>query len=74
MEVMLRSTDRIVKVNGVPGRVWEGETDSGTPVVCVIVRIAVPVSHDHTQFNAELRECQPPSAQAIQAFPLSMVI
>ncbi|MCR4332216.1 MAG: hypothetical protein NUV34_05860 [Sulfuricaulis sp.] len=74
MEVMLRSTDRIVKVNDVPARVWEGETESGIPVICLITRVAVPEGQDQTQFKIELKEHVAPSAQAVQAFPLRFVI
>ena len=74
MEIIIRSTERIVKVNDFPSRVWEGETDTGIPVICLIPRIAVPEGQDQTQFRAELKEHQPPSEQAIQAFPLKFVL
>lgn len=74
MKVTLESTTRIVTVNGVPGRVWEGETDSGVRCYAVVTRIAVHKDDDARQFEAELQECKPPSQRAIDAIPLRLVL
>lgn len=74
MKVTLHSTSRIVNVNGVDGRVWEGTTDSGIDVVAVITRIAAPTSADLAQFEAELQEMAPPSDRATTVFRLRMVL
>ena len=42
-------------MNGVPARVWEGQTVTGIPVTCLITRIAVAGDADVAQFEAELR-------------------
>jgi hypothetical protein len=80
LKITIESTDQIVRVtrDGCPvdceitGRVWEGTTDSGIPVFCVITRIAAPVEADQTKFQKELRECKPPGS--VNVFPLRMVI
>ena len=41
MKITIENTDKIVTLNGVPARIWEGETDSGIRVHCFIPRIAV---------------------------------
>lgn len=82
MEIMLKSTNRIVEIEPqsaanarpIKARIWEGETDSGIPVICVITRIAVPEGHDQTQFRADLEENEPPTAAAVKAFPLRMLV
>jgi hypothetical protein len=80
LKITLESTDRLVRITGrdcptdceVPGRVWEGTTESGIPVVCVITRIATD-SPDQTQFQKELQECEAPTKRA-DVFPLRMII
>ena len=41
MKITIESTDKIVYLNGIPARIWEGETASGICVHCFITRIAV---------------------------------
>lgn len=73
MKITIESTTKIVKLNGVDARVWEGSTESGIPVHCYIVRVAVDKEFDTTQFERELQEHAAPSP-AIQAIPLRMVL
>ncbi len=56
MEIIMNSTEKIVALNGVPARVWEGETSSGVPVHCFVTRIAVSKDDDCSQFEKELQE------------------
>ena len=77
MKLILKNTDQVVTVNGVPGRIWEGETESGVPVHCVITRVAVKhgrPKEDYDQFERELHEVTPVSKSALEAFPLRMVL
>jgi hypothetical protein len=73
MKVTLENTTKLVAVNGVPARVWEGETESGIPVHCYITRIAVREDQDTTAFDAELKECRAPSAE-VEALPLRLIL
>jgi hypothetical protein len=70
----MHSTTKIVDVNGVPARIWEGVTESGIDVHCFVTRIAVAAKEDTSQFEAELQECQPPSLAVERAYPLSLVL
>lgn len=75
MKITVESTEKLVTLNGVPARVWEGQTESGTPVHCFITRI-VPVTHDQQQlaeFERELKEQRKPSVVA-EAIPLRMIL
>lgn len=77
MTITITSTTKIVEVNGVPARVWEGHTtDSGIEVHCFITRIAVSNEEEPDileQFKKELQETKAPTA-AIQSYPLKMII
>lgn len=75
MKITIENTDKIVELNGVPARIWEGATDSGVPVTCFITRI-VPRTHDdavNAQFADELREEKTPTLYA-QGIPLRLLI
>ncbi len=73
MTIILISTSKIVELNGVPARVWEGTTASGIPVHAFITRVAVDREADNSQFEAELKETRAPSAD-VAAYPLRMVL
>lgn len=84
MKVTVRSTERIVLVTPEGGtgrieaRVWEGETETGIPVVLLVPRVAVPLELDghpvdQSTFLEELKEHSPPTELG-SAFPLRMVI
>lgn len=73
MKVTLHSTTKVVHLNGVPARIWEGETESGIPVHAYVTRIAVHEDQDLTEFQRELQEHEPPSAD-IAAIPVRLII
>lgn len=60
MKITIESTSQIIKVSGLPARVWEGQTESGIPIFCVIASVGVHRDQDSTQFKAELKECKEP--------------
>jgi hypothetical protein len=74
MKIIIESTTKIVEINGVPARVWEGKTDSGIEVHCFITRIAVDKKADASQFEKELSECRPPINHDINAYPYWLLI
>jgi hypothetical protein len=73
MRVTMQSTTRLVEIDGVPARVWEGETDSGIPVAVLVTSIAVPPGHDTAQFERELIECARPTPLGAEPWPARMV-
>ena len=73
MRITIESTSKIVNANGIDCRIWEGFTERGIKVECLIPRIAARADQDLSQFEAELQECREPSAYA-QAFPTRMVL
>jgi hypothetical protein len=74
MRITIDSTDKVVELNGIPARIWEGQTDSGIPVHCFITRLAVSKDADNTQFEKELQEHRPPRELQIRAYPLRMIL
>lgn len=74
MKVTLQNTEKIVTLNGVPARIWEGETDTGIKVHAFITRIAVGKNENAEQFERELLEVKPPSVEVGNAYPLRMII
>lgn len=73
MKITVESTTKIVKLNGIDCRVWEGESERGIKVHCYIPRIAAKDDQDLSQFEAELEEQRKPSAE-IEAIPLRMIL
>lgn len=78
MKITIESTTQVVfckhdDPDGVLCRVWEGTTESGIKVQCLIARVAAPDDADVSQFEKELVEQRAPSAGPV-AFPLRMVL
>lgn len=73
MTMTVHSTTKIVTLNGVECRIWEGETAHGIPLHCYIPRVAVANDQDQSQFAAELQETRAPSP-AVEAIPLRMIL
>lgn len=74
MMIILEKTDKLIDVNGIQSRLWQGKTESGIPITCLIVRIAVNAEADQAEFEKELLETRPPSAEADKAFPARLVV
>lgn len=76
MKITIENTTKIVELNGVPARVWEGTTEAGVKMHAFITRVAVANSEDpavHDLFRQELHEMKAPSAD-VQAIPLRLIL
>jgi hypothetical protein len=85
MKVTLESTATMVTFvldNGgeVPSRIWQGETEDGTPVFAFITRIGPAylvtdpdIDAKTAQFDCELTRCAAPRAY-IESLPLKLVL
>jgi len=73
MKIKIENTEKIVDLNGVQARVWEGKTDSGIPVHCFITLISPQTNENIEQFDKELKEQKAPSAE-ISAIPARMLL
>lgn len=71
MKITVESTTEIVYINGIPARVWEGQTESGINMHCYITRIAIDENEPRVdEFEAELQEQKKP----VVAYPLYLFI
>ena len=73
MKVTLESTSKLVTLNGVPARIWEGKTENGIPCHAYVTRIAVDKGFDSSEFDRELQEHKAPSPE-IETIPVKMII
>jgi hypothetical protein len=73
MRATIESTTKIVEVDGVQARVWEGVTAAGVRFCAFITRVAVLPNEDASQFEAELLAMKTPSAET-QSFPPRIVL
>ena len=73
MKVQLESTDKIVTLNGVPARIWEGHTSGGIACHAYVTRIAVADSLDCSEFERDLEQHRPPTVEG-RAIPLRMIL
>ena len=60
MKLTLESSNELVKMDGVPCRVWTGKTDKGIEVFAFIHRVAVRSDANCEEFEKDLKEEQPP--------------
>jgi hypothetical protein len=81
LKLTLENTSQIVMLSHesapnveIPARVWEGTTESGIKVQCLITRVSAAADQDLTQFDKELREVRPPSVDAVRCFPLRLIL
>ncbi len=73
MIIRIESTSKVVTLDGVRARLWEGHTESGIPVIVWVTRIAVPEGAPQEQFQTELEAQRAPSAEA-EALPMWTVL
>jgi hypothetical protein len=73
MIITIESTEKIVTLNGVTARIWEGKTQKGIPIHCYITRIAVSKEEDSAEFDKDLQEHRAPSEE-VQGIPLRMIL
>lgn len=71
MQIQIKATEKLTKMDGVPVRLWEGVTAGGVKCKVFVHCIAVHNLDDTSQFEKELEEQMPPAAPAI---PLSMIL
>lgn len=76
MKAALSPTDRITEVNGVPCRVWQGQTDLGIRFHAYVVLVAVEKSQDCAEFEKALKEVEVPRPEVAElaAIPLRRIL
>ena len=66
-------TSKIVHLNGIPARIWEGTTEGGLKVHLFITRVSCGMDADSSELVQALRETAVPSAE-VQAYPARLVL
>lgn len=74
MEIKLQNTTKIVHINGVPARIWEGHTAKGVRILAFITRVAVPDGEDASELERELQETPPVTPEMGQVFDPRLVL
>lgn len=75
MKITIESTSKIVELNGIPARIWEGMTESGVKVHCFVTRIAIDKNETQTtEFENELEEACPPSPEIEMCYPNRLIL
>jgi hypothetical protein len=75
MKITIESTSKIVLLNGILARVWEGQTESGVLIHCYVNRVAVSTDNAPSvfaEFERELQEA--PTLPGIEALPLRLIL
>ena len=75
MKITIENTNKIVELNGVPARVWEGKTESGIKVHCFVSRIAIDKDELRAvEFERELQETRTPSPEIENYYPSKLIL
>lgn len=69
----IESTSKVVELNGVGVRIWEGKTDSGIPIHAYVALVAVPTGERQEDFERELAERRAPSPM-VEGIPSRLVM
>lgn len=74
MEIKIKNTDKIIQINGVPARLWEGTTESGIKVHCFVTRIAIDKDESRIkEFEKELIETSSPFSE-MESYPTRLIL
>lgn len=73
MKLTIESTAKIVTLNGVPARIWEGHTETGYPVHVYVTRVASDNAHANAELDRALQESRAPSPE-IGAIPMRLIL
>lgn len=69
MRIQIEPTDKIVTLDGIQCRLWNGVTEDGTHVFLLVHRIGVHVDEDATKFTQALKEMDQPSTIVVKDVP-----
>lgn len=75
MKITIESSNKIVELNGVPARIWEGQTESGIRVHCFVTRVAIDKDESRvSEFIKELEETRTPSPEIKNCYPNKLIL
>lgn len=75
MKITIESTSKIVELNGIPARIWEGQTKSGIKVHCFVTRVAIDQDELRvSEFEKELQKTRTPSPELEKYYPSKLIL
>lgn len=74
MNLTLHPTAKLVDVDGVQARIWEGTTERGVPCFALIVRVGVDRNEDASEFERELVATRIPEPKLARDIPTRLVL
>jgi hypothetical protein len=79
MKASIKSTDQVVTIRDPAGakalaRAWEGVTEDGIPFVAYITMVQVRSSERHEEFERDLQEHKPASAETLRAIDMRFIL
>lgn len=51
MKITIQSTDKVIHLNGAPTRIWEGATENGLPIVCLVSELTGDFDGPYDEFE-----------------------
>lgn len=72
MKITIESTAKLVTIDGVATRVWQGHTENGIEMHAYVALVAVRHDSDRAEFERDLQTCAPPRAE-LAAIPARMI-
>ena len=74
MKITIHSTSKVITLNGLPARIWEGMTDKGIKIHCYVAMVGIDKDEDRVEeFKRDLLEQEAPSA-AVEVIPLRVIL
>jgi hypothetical protein len=78
VKIHIEPTSRIVTVAAgageIPARVWQGRTENGIEITCLVTRIAAHVEADRAELEAALERQADPSPASLEAWPARVIL
>ena len=69
MKITIERTSMVVMAYGVPMHVWEGTTESGVRVACLVDHFMFESEDRRPELDQEMRTTREPSVAVVAAFP-----
>lgn len=73
MKITLEPTTMIVHLNGVPTRIWQGQTAKGVPISAFVALVAVDRDADTRELEEVLRDVAAPRPELLE-IPARLVL
>lgn len=74
MKVVLESTSKQVMINGLPCRIWEGQTAEGIALHAFVALIGTPEAEHLGEFDQSLNVSPAPRDENIAAYPEKLIL